>query len=201
MLRFQKSRQDRLLFISSLDDAVDADTPEGIAGYKAYLADLDRSHLILRGEPTVLVLRPLTHEVVGLAAQLSRGLVVPGLYLAPQAALELVRLSCEEIRPAPEGWQEDEVYRFEYRRRVLAPQIMEQLPEGLLREAAQVLVETLPSQAPRASGDETDPFVPTPPEGLSRSSSGATSGSGSTPRTAPTARRRKGATKPGTSRG
>lgn len=187
MLRFYKSRTDRIRFISSLDEAVDTSTPEARAAYREYLKDLDVKHLTVTGEPTVLVMRPLTHEVVGLAAQLSLGLAAPGVYLDPQAAREMVRLSTEAIEPAPDGWTETDLYRWEYRRRVLSPETMAQLPDGLIREAAQVLVDTLPAIGPRASGDETDPFVLTTSEGSSGSSSGVASGSGSTPPTAPTA--------------
>lgn len=191
MLRFTRSRSDRLRFISSVDEAVDMTASDASKKYKAYLEDLDESHLTLTGPPTVFLLRPLTHETVGLAAQLSRGLVIPGAYLDPQAVRELFRLSCEAMEPEPEGWDKNDVYRFEYRRQVLSHEIVEQLPDGLLREGAQVLIDSLPQIEQRASGDETDPFGQTGSGASSGSSSGATSGSTTTRKAAKTARRRK----------
>jgi hypothetical protein len=198
MLRFTKSRSDRLRFISSLDEAVDTSTPEGVEGYQKYLEDLNEGHLTLVGQPTVFIFRPLTHEVIGIAAQHSRGIVIPGTYLSPQANLELFRLSCESMEPGPEDWEEGEVYRFEFRRQVLSYEVMGNLADGLLREGVKVLIDSLPEMEAQASGDETDPFGQTESEDSSGSSSAGTSGSGSSRKAAKSARRRKGAKKPTT---
>lgn len=199
MLRFTRSRSDRLRFISSVDGAVDMSTPEAVEGYNLYLKDLNVGHLTLTAEPTVFVLRPLTQEIIGIAAQLSRGLVIPGMYLDPQACREMFRLSCESMEPEPEGWDENDIYRFEYRRKVLSHEVVKDLPDGLLREGAQILIDSLPQSEQRASGDESDPFVPTPPAASSGSSSGGKNGSGTSQTVAKSAPRRKGAKRPGTS--
>jgi len=165
MLKFSKTSSDRLRFISSTDEAVSMDGTDAVERYQRYLDDLDPSHLELCGEPTVFVLRPLTQEVIGIAAQLSRGLVMPGQYMDPQAVRELVRLSCEAIEPEPDGMGEADLYRFEYRRKVLSPDLMAQVPDGALREAAQVLINSLPDFQSKGDGTEDDPFGPSDSEG------------------------------------
>jgi len=52
------SRDDRIEFITSLDEAVDTSTEEAREGYRTYLETLDRSTIVLVGEPTVFILRP-----------------------------------------------------------------------------------------------------------------------------------------------
>ncbi len=165
MLRFTRTKTDTLRFISSVDEAVDTDSPEGLEGYSRYLKTLDESQLVLTGTPTVFVLRPLTHAVKDRAEFMSGMVVMPGKIVVPQTARQLVRMSCGKIEPEPEGWEQSEIYRFENGAQCLTAAIVDPLPGDIFLEGAQVLLETLPEMHEAASGDETDPFDPTAPEG------------------------------------
>ena len=139
------SREDRIKFITSLDDAVVAETEEQRDAFKRYLDTGDETLLTLQGEPVRWQLRPLTMATWELACRDARGIAVKGIYTDLPTARELLRLSCEDADPWPAEWgKKEDAFRFEYRRKVLSPQFAERIPPGVCLEAAKVLLDSLP---------------------------------------------------------
>jgi len=140
-----KSRRDRIKFISSVDEAVDVSTEQHRTAYANYLKTLDPSLLVLNGEPLTFTLRPLDVEVYEIACRDSRGVAIRDLYTDSVTARQLLRLSCEDVTEWPKEWGDKEkAFRFEYGRKVLSPEFVCDLPPAVCREAAAVLLDTLP---------------------------------------------------------
>lgn len=139
------SKSDRLRFISSLDPAVDTSTEEQKEQYRKYLEDHDEGRLTLAGKPVVWLLRPLDMATYEHALTYTKGLAVPGLYTDAPSARELFRLSVDEIENYPEDWSaKDSVFSWEYRQKCLSDAAVRNLPSGLVREGAAMLLGTLP---------------------------------------------------------
>ena len=156
-----ESRKDRIKFVTSLDDAVDTASPEGLKAYQEYLESGEYAHLILLGEPVVFSLRPLDIEAYEFACRDARGIALKDIYVDSPTCRELLRLSVEDITPWPEGWPEKETcFRFEYRRKVLSPTFITTLPPATCREAAKMLLDSLPLPPVLSDEGEDEPPFP-----------------------------------------
>ena len=156
------SRADRIEFITSLDDAVDTSTEEAKDGYRKYLDTLDQSTIVLNGEPTVFRMRPLAMDVYEIACRDAQGVAIRDLYTDTPTARQLFRLSVEDVEPWPEAWgDKDAAFRFEYKRKVLGQHFIARMPAGACREAAKLLLDTLPLPESRdkEADDEAVPFT------------------------------------------
>lgn len=157
------SREDVIEFVSSLDVAVDSDSEEGRKAYLNYLKTLDRSGLVLKGKPTVFRLRPLDWTTYELACRDARGTALRGIYTDLPTARELLRLSVEDVVPWPSEWgKEDDAFLYEYRRKVFAPKFIGKIPPGTCREAAKVLLDSMPIEPdePEKNDEENPDAVP-----------------------------------------
>jgi len=158
------SRKDTVRFISSIDQCVQCETDDEVEAYAEYLRDLDPSRLTLTGDPVVFILRPLSWAAYELACRDAKGIAVKDLYTDEPTARELLRLSCEDVENWPIEWGDEKAkrgaFRFEYRRKVLAPEFAEDLPGAVCREAAKVLLDTLPINEPdQVDEDGNAPFA------------------------------------------
>ena len=158
------SRDDRIEFITSLDEAVDTSTEEAREGYRTYLETLDRSTIVLVGEPTVFILRPLAWDAYEIACRDAQGVAIKDLYTDTPTARELFRLSVEDVEPWADGWgkkKKEAAFRWEFKRKVLSAQFVARIPAGACREAAKILLDTLPMPDPKPAEepDEPAPFT------------------------------------------
>jgi len=140
-------------------------TEQHRAAYGSYLKTLDPSLLILTGDPLVFILRPLDIKAYEIAIRDARGVAVRNVYTDNVTARELLRLCCVDIENWPEEWGDKEkAFRFEYGRTVLSADLACDLPPGVCREAAAVLLDTLPlpvvdtAEDEEEGGEEASPF-------------------------------------------
>ena len=154
------SKTDQIRFISSLDNAVKVKTKRQVADYQKYLDNLDDTLLTLSGRPLVFLLRPLTWGVYEIACRDARGMAIKDLYTDAPTARELLRLSVESFENWPKEWGDmEDVFSFEYKRKVLSAAWIANVPTGICSEAAKVLLDTLPlPEADAKEEDQTGPF-------------------------------------------
>jgi hypothetical protein len=150
MIRIMERSDSTVDWIAWHDEAVQkADVEASQAAYHRYLEAFDRSHLDLSGEPTVFALRCPTQADYDAAAEVAGTPLVPWLSAPVDAARELLRRCCAGLHPWPEalGPESIGIARDALRRRCLSPAVVAQLPGGLCRDAAFVLLRLMPQFA------------------------------------------------------
>jgi hypothetical protein len=154
MLQIYTTQDEPIRFIASQDDAVDVSTDTGREAYQAYLDHHDPSRLVMVDgqQPLVFVLRPLSRDTLGRAVRDAEGLLDPHQEIMDTpTARELLRQSCRAIEWPDDVEEPADIWMGQYQQRVLRRAFSDHLPDGACREAALMLLRTLPTEETASS--------------------------------------------------
>ena len=149
--KLYQSQRDLLVFVSSVDDAVDVSTEELREAYRTYLKTHDRKLLKLIGSSVEFHCRPLDIYTLRMAEELSERRCLAGLYTHPMTAAFILGLSCAKIigsfldeNGEPIQVSPGDMYRFRHGRRTLSDEFALRVDEDIALEGAEFLLNSLP---------------------------------------------------------